>query len=84
MSFLQWGKTNIIFHFGALEKDKLPLSPTGKLMPPKAQFGVLPYRGQDKGDFSILNSGERDVTIEQINVSEDQMGCAFAKGARQS
>ena len=40
-------KTKPIFQFGALKKDKLSLSPTGKFMPPKGQFGVLSYRGPE-------------------------------------
>jgi len=53
-------------------------------MPLKIEWGVLLVRGEDKGDFSILGFRKRDVTIEEIHVSEDRMGCAFAKGARQS
>ena len=78
--FLHRGKTNVIFKFGALEEARLLLN---KLMLPRAQFGLLSYRGQDKRNFSFRNSRERDVTIEQINVpfgAEDQMGYAFPKG----
>ena len=74
------GKANVIFKFGALKKARLLLN---KLMLPKAQFGLLSYRGQDKRNFSFRSSRERDVTIEQINVpfgAEDQMGYAFPKG----
>jgi len=53
-------------------------------MSSKSEWGVLLLRGQDKGDFFILSSRKRDVTIEQINASEERMGCAFAKRARQS
>ena len=74
MCFLYRGETSVNFHFGALEKDKLSLN---KLMPPKAQFGVLLYRGQDKPHFSIPSFRERDVTIEQINVSESSIWSAF-------
>ena len=54
------GKANVIFKFGALKKARLLLN---KLMLPKAQFGLLSYRGQDKRDFPFRSSRERDVTI---------------------
>jgi hypothetical protein len=64
-------KSNLVYFLLALRLEKkkkgrlsLRASPleeslAGKQMPPKSQFGVLPYRGQDKTYFSIRGSKER-------------------------
>jgi hypothetical protein len=67
------------------EKDELPLSPTGKLMPPKGQFGILFYRGQDKREFQFRGSRESYAIIEpcgKINGYERPIGFTFSIGAR--